>query len=59
MRIERVQLASAQFENLNGRLLGPALDAKPYFCSLALWTYSIRIQQNGEWKGIGESALKC
>ena len=32
MRIERVQWASAQFENLNGRL-GPALDTKP--CLLA------------------------
>ena len=28
-----------------------ALDPKP--CSLAAWTHSIRIQQNGAWKGIG------
>ena len=50
MRLERVQRAGAQFENLNGRL-GPALDVKP--CMLARWTRSIRIQQDGEWKGIG------
>ena len=50
MRIERVQRASAQFENVNIRL-GPALDPKP--CSLANWTHSIRIQQDGTWKGIG------
>ena len=50
MRIERVQRAGVQFENLNGRL-GPALDPKP--CSLARWTHSIRSQQDGAWKGIG------
>ena len=50
MRIERVQWASAQFENLNGRLR-PALDLK--LCSLACWTLSIRIQQDRAWKGIG------
>ena len=48
--MERIQRASAQFENLNGRLR-PALDPKP--CSLACWTRSIRIQQDGAWKGIG------
>ena len=50
MQIERVQQASTQFENLNSRL-GPALDPKP--CSLAQWTRSIHIQQDGAWKGIG------
>ena len=44
MRIERVQRASAQFENLNGRL-GPALDPTP--CFRARWTRSFRIQQDG------------
>ena len=48
--IERVQRISAEFENLKGRL-GPALDHKP--CSLARWTRSIRMQQDGAWKGIG------
>ena len=50
---ELVQRASAQFENLNGRLR-PALDPKP--CSLARWMRFIRIQgiqQNGAWKEIG------
>ena len=37
---------------LNG-CLGPAVDPIP--CSLALWTCSIRIQQDGAWKGIGGS----
>ena len=50
MRIEQVQRASSQFENLNARL-GPALDLKP--CSLAQRIGSIRIQQDGRWKGIG------
>ena len=50
MQIERVKWASAQFENLNGRL-GPALDPNP--CSLDRWTRSIRIQQNGAWKEVG------
>ena len=50
MRIEQVQRASAQFENLNGRL-GPAVDPNPF--SLARWTCSISIQLNGTWKGIG------
>ena len=54
MWIDRVQRAGAEFENLNGGL-GPAaaaaaLDPKP--CSVAHWTHSIRIQQNGAWKGI-------
>ena len=48
MRIERVQRASAQFENLNGPL-GPALDLQ----AVLAWTRSIRIQQDGAWKGIG------
>ena len=47
--------ASAQFENFNGRL-GPALDPKP--SSLALWTRSIRIQQDGAWKGIGGAIIE-
>ena len=50
MQIERVQWPSAQFENLNGHL-GRALDPKA--CSLTRWTRSIRIQQDGAWKGIG------
>ena len=50
MRIERVQRVSAQFENLNGRLV-PALDLKS--CSLAHWARSMCIQQDGAWKGIG------
>ena len=50
MRIERVQRASAQFENLNG-CLGPALD--PKLCTLAHWAPAFRIQQNGTWKEIG------
>ena len=50
MRIERDQWASVQFETLNGGL-GPAL--VPMLCSLARWTRSIRIRQNGAWKGIG------
>ena len=45
----------ALFENLNGRL-GPALDPKPY--SLAGWTRSIRIQQNGAWKGMGGISIE-
>ena len=48
--IELVQRVSAQFENLNGHLR-PALDPKP--CSLARWTRSIHIQQNGAWRRIG------
>ena len=56
MQIEWVERANAQFENLNG-CLEPALDLKPH--SLARWPHFIRIQQNGAWKGIGESALKC
>ena len=53
MRIERLQRPSAQFElkYLNGHL-GPVLDPKP--CSLARWTRSMRIQQDGAWKGIVE-----
>ena len=47
MWIERVQWASAQFENFNSRLR-PALDPKPR--SLACWT--CYIQQNGTWIGI-------
>ena len=50
MQIEGVQRASEQFGNLNGRL-GPALDPKSR--SLARWTRSIRIQQEGAWKRIG------
>ena len=49
MQVEGVERASKQFENLSGRL-GPALDTKP--CLLARWTHSMRIQQNGAWKGI-------
>ena len=49
MWIERVQQATAQFENMNARLR-PAWDPKP--CSLARWTRSICIQQNCAWKGI-------
>ena len=49
MWIERVQRASVQFDILNGRLR-PALDLE--LCSLARWTRSICIQQNGGWKGI-------
>ena len=57
VRIERVQRASAQFENLNGHL-GPALDPKP--CSLAHLTRSIRIQQDSAWNsGIGGVIIKC
>ena len=36
--------------------LGHALDPKP--CSLACWTHSIRIQQKGVWKGIGEVIIE-
>ena len=49
MQIEQVQWASVQFEKLNGHL-GPAFDPKPW--SLACRTRSIRIQQDGAWKGI-------
>ena len=48
MQIERLQRASAQFDNLNGHL-GPALDPKPF----SLAHCSIRIQQDGAWKGTG------
>ena len=49
MRIEWAEQPSAQIENLNGQLK-PALDPKK--CSLARWTHSILIQQNGTRKGI-------
>ena len=52
MGIERVQPASTQFENVNGRTLrtSPTLNPKP--CSLTRWTCSIRIQHNDAWEGI-------
>ena len=55
MWIEQVQRASAQFENLNGRLrscLGPALDPTP--CSLArptilLYSHSAKRRMERNW----------
>ena len=47
--------ASAHFENLNGHLW-PALD--PKLSSLARWTHSIRIQQNGAWNEIGGGVME-
>ena len=47
MRIERVQQASAQFDELNSRS-GPCLGPQAVFACLL----SIHIQQNGIWKEI-------